>query len=280
MPFIAKVIADSISPAGRRLTTIEMTYPLIVHNELLTHRMLSRSGDWYLDFSRNSSSNRAIPSSTIIEAVKEDPYIPAEFRKTTRGMVAGDTLTQESQWAARFHWLQARDYAVYRCESLDELGVHKQWRNRLLTPFQWITTVCTGVDEIWEHFFGLRDNESAQPDIAYVAHLAHRAYLTSEPTYTKIGNLHLPYVTEEERSGADDEKSIIRAVARCARVSYLREGEVVDYAQDAELFNRLQSSNPPHASPFEHVAYALESAHRGSGNLVGWQSIRMRRGLG
>jgi hypothetical protein len=279
MPFIAKVIEDSVSSGGRRLTTIEMTYPLIVHNELLTHRMLSRSGDWYLDFSRNSASNRAIPSSRIIEAVKKDPYIPMTFQTSKSGMIAGDDLPYEDQHTARRIWLEGRDHAINCVTRLDGLKVHKQWRNRLLTPYQWITTVCTGIDDIWEHFFQLRDHPDAQPDIAYVAHLAQQAYRFSTPQLLRLDEVHLPYILPYERVEQDIETLMIFSVARVARSSYLRQGEVFTYDEEVALFRRLRHAEPVHASPFEQVCIVQDDPAVQWGNLLGWKSLRCVWGL-
>ena len=59
----AKVICDSISPAGVRLTTMELNYPRFIHSEFMTHRMLSR----------NASSSRAIPVEKMLKQVQENP---------------------------------------------------------------------------------------------------------------------------------------------------------------------------------------------------------------
>ena len=60
----AKLILDSVSTGGVRVVTFELTYPLIIHNEVLTYRSLWKTPDMqfdeWLDFSRSSSSNRAI----------------------------------------------------------------------------------------------------------------------------------------------------------------------------------------------------------------------------
>jgi hypothetical protein len=50
--YAARVLADSVNPAGVRLVTVEATYPHIVHPHILTHRM----------FSRGTGSSRAIPA--------------------------------------------------------------------------------------------------------------------------------------------------------------------------------------------------------------------------
>ena len=56
----AKVICDSISEQGIRLTTFEIEYPRIVMSEFNTMRAISK----------NSSSSRAIPVSKMLEHTK------------------------------------------------------------------------------------------------------------------------------------------------------------------------------------------------------------------
>ncbi len=58
--FRAKTIAASISEAGKRVLTVEVEYPRIVHAENLTHRSLSK----------NSGSSRAIPTPKMLEKVE------------------------------------------------------------------------------------------------------------------------------------------------------------------------------------------------------------------
>ena len=57
MTISAKVVADSVSPDGIRLTTLQLRYPKFVHGEFMTHRV----------FSRNASSSRAIPVERMAE---------------------------------------------------------------------------------------------------------------------------------------------------------------------------------------------------------------------
>jgi hypothetical protein len=40
MDFEVKIIEDSISPAGKRLTTITATYPRMIHSEIMHPRAL------------------------------------------------------------------------------------------------------------------------------------------------------------------------------------------------------------------------------------------------
>ena len=79
MGFEAKVLADSVSPAGQRLTTLEATFPRFILAEFNTHRV----------FSRNSASSRAIPVAKQLRRLLDDPYVPIEFGSNKPGMQAG-----------------------------------------------------------------------------------------------------------------------------------------------------------------------------------------------
>lgn len=46
----AKVILDSVSPAGARLTTMELRYARIIHAEFMAHRTFCLAGDSELEF--------------------------------------------------------------------------------------------------------------------------------------------------------------------------------------------------------------------------------------
>jgi hypothetical protein len=50
MTIEANVIADSISQAGARLTTLELRYPKVIHGEFMTHRAFCLAGDAVLEF--------------------------------------------------------------------------------------------------------------------------------------------------------------------------------------------------------------------------------------
>src|SRR4051812_50181214 len=90
MGFDAKVLADSVSPAEHRLTTLEATFPRFVLAEFNTHRV----------FSRNSASSRAIPVAKQLRRVLDDPYVPIEFGSNKPGMQAGPGLTRPARGAA------------------------------------------------------------------------------------------------------------------------------------------------------------------------------------
>jgi hypothetical protein len=255
----------------------------MVHNELLTHRTLwktdSEQFETWLDASRNSSSNRALAPTKVLDQVVHMPYIPL-FYQPTRGMRSDKPLDPEEQEAAEWVWLRARDDAV---RSFQELGGHKQHRNRLLAPWQYITTVVTANEQWWVHFFNLRDHPDAQPDLAIVAGLAHDEYSRSRPDVLDFDDYHLPYVTFDEVVNYGERDLTERrdpnwttkrlSVARCARSSYLRQGELLEVEEDLELFERLTKSTPPHVSPLDHVATPIDPYVR-SGNLIGWRPFR------
>src|ERR1044072_534502 len=104
MAFDAKVLADSRSPAGRRLTTLEATFPRFVLAEFNPHRVSSR----------NSASSRAIPIAKQLRRVLDDPYVPIEFGSNQPGMQAAEPLAREKLGAAEAEGLGGRDDARAR----------------------------------------------------------------------------------------------------------------------------------------------------------------------
>jgi thymidylate synthase-like protein len=294
MGFDAKVLADSVSPAGHRLTTLEATFPRFVLAEFNTHRV----------FSRNSASSRAIPVAKQLRRVLDDPYVPIEFGSNKPGMQAGPALTGSSRDAAESEWLAARDDAVrhvlglitspervagyedlHAClaeaePSLKEpptewLNVHKQVANRLLEPFMWHTVIVSAT--AWENFFNLRCHPDAQPEIRLVATRMREAIERSVPTRLEPDEWHLPLVGESERDEAGSLEELVKiSVGRCARVSYLTHDGNRDLAADVMLYDRLLESG--HMSPMEHVARPMNQAElerdAWSGNFEGWIAHR------
>jgi thymidylate synthase ThyX len=296
VPFEAKVLADSRSSAGHRLTTLEATFPRFVLAEFNTHRV----------FSRNSASSRAIPIAKQLRRVLEDPYVPIEFGSNQPGMQAGPALAGEKLEAAEREWLGARDDAVRRVLGLvadpgalspdtdlaeavgqveaairdraqpaEWLNVHKQVANRLLEPFMWHTVIVTATE--WDNFWNLRCHADAQPEIRLVAERMRAAVEASEPVDLDRGEWHLPLIRPEDREEVASTGDLIKVSAgRCARVSYLTHAGKRDLSADIELHDRLLSSG--HMSPLEHPARPLEEAElresEWSGNFRGWRPYR------
>lgn len=257
----ATVVADSVSPAGVRLTTIEVTLHRFVLAELNTHRV----------FSRNSASSRAIPVKKQLARVVDDPALPVEFGANQRGMQAGEPLTGEDHDAALTAWLEARDHAVAAVEQLQELGVHKQVTNRILEPFMWHTVIVTATE--WDGFWEQRCSPLAQPEIRVAAEAMQAAYDDSTPSEVGLGQWHTPYLRDED-GDLDDETARQVSAARCARVSYLTHDGRRDIDKDLELYERLVTARPPHWSPLEHVATPATEGERTLGNLRAWRQLR------
>lgn len=239
MAYAAKVLKDSLSSSGVRLTTMEITFPRIVLAEFNTHRV----------FSRNSASSRAIPVEKRIAAVEADPFIPAAFGKNQKGMQASEELDEFEASKARKTWMAACADAVAYARDLANRGVHKQLANRIIEPFCWHTVIVSGTE--WDNYDALRNNKMAQPEIRTVTELMVDARNKSEPECLGVGEWHLPFLQDDEQH-LDIETKIKICVARCARVSYLTHDGKRSIEDDIVLYDRLASSG--HMSPMEHVA--------------------------
>lgn len=257
----AKVICDSISEAGVRLTTFEIEYPRIVMSEFNAMRAISK----------NSSSSRAIPVSKMLEHTKQINLKPIYFGAKQSGMQAGDELVGEDLQYAQDVWEGALKSAVGQAELLDDCGVAKEVTNRLVEPFQLVKVVCTATD--WANFFNLRLHPDADPNICMLAYKMYEAMQDSEPVELKAGEWHLPFVDKllDENlnlisygvSHEDDtygtmhnpvtlEQAIKLSAACCASVSYRTEGMTLEKAE--KIFDMLVKAEVIHASPFEHLA--------------------------
>jgi hypothetical protein len=265
MSIAARIECDSVSPTGKRLTTVVATYPRFMHAQVMTHRV----------FARNVASSRAIPVAKMIGSVVESPYLPAVFRSNGKGMQPGEPLPEAQQLYARHLWLEARDEAVRIAGILLGIGVHKQWVNRLLEPFAWVTTIITATE--WAGFFAQRIHGDVQDEFHQTAICIRDAIEASTPAPVGWGQWHLPFTTAEERESLALPVLKCVSAARSARVSYLTHDGTRSIDADLDLFERLRSADPPHASPFEHVATPCDFPARGC--FVGWRQFRHELGL-
>lgn len=261
MSYSAKIIADSFSEYGNRLTTMEVTFPRMVLAEFNTHRM----------FSRNSASSRAIPVEKQLKRVMEDPFIPVHFGANQSGMQANAELHGVARVHAKEEWLAARDSAVKHVKHLLALGLHKQITNRILEPFMWHTVIVTATE--WSNFFALRAHKDAQPEIRVIAEMMKDIYESYEPKLLAKGEWHLPFVQPDEYDGTFEFSQSARQIsaARCARVSYLTHDGVRDLESDFLLYDRLVERG--HMSPLEHVA-TPDVLGQFYGNFPGWKQFR------
>ncbi len=267
MGFSARVLLDSASPAGVRLTTMEVRYPRFIHSELMTHR----------NFSRNAASSRAVPIRKMIDAVREEPAMPVWWGRNQTGMQAFAEIDEGTRALAEAEWRNALDDALRHAERLSasDINLHKQLVNRILEPFAWITVIVTATE--WSNFFTQRTHEDAQPELKHIAQLMLAAYRASTPRRLGAGEWHTPLIQPDEELTLVQEDRLKISVARAARVSYLTHDGTRDHAKDVELYERLVGGGANgHWSPFEHVATPLPSGDEWSGNFRGWEQYRKR----
>jgi len=276
----AKVIADSMAN-GVRLTTLQLTYPRFIHAEFLTHRQ----------FSRNSSSSRAIPVEKTLAQVYDSPAMPIHWGQNQPGMQAREEVEDTTE--AHRIWVAAADMAGRFAKGLRDHGLHKQVVNRVLEPYQFMHTLVTATE--WDNFFELRLHRDAQPEICELAKvMAEAMERNNHIQHLRPWQWHLPYVSNYDLDGnlswSDDPTTAIKSsVARCARVSYLNHDQTEpDVEKDIALADKLAEAG--HWSPFEHQATPMRYARDifsdigqthmtrdgwlWSGNLRGWVQNR------
>lgn len=250
----AKILADSISPQGKRITTFEITLPKCLLAEYNTHALVAR----------NFSSARAIP---IKKSNQIDSFYPLYYGKNQAGMVSKKEEVDDKQ-AAQKWWEEAIRSSKEIAAKLDSLGLHKQWAGRINDWHTMAKGVTTATE--FENFFWLRDAEDAQPEIAELARQMKKLREENEPTLLLPGEWHLPYITTyrgeycewldyiDPLSGESLSIETARTVsmARCAAVSYRTEDIGLEKAQD--IYTKLFSGQKVHASPAMHQATPME----------------------
>lgn len=266
----ARVVLDSVSPVGVRLTTMEVTLHRWVLAELNTHRI----------FSRNSASSRAIPVQKQLDKVKDDPAYPVSWPAEQPGMQGGDELTGADLEAAQafygfIHEKVWREVEAYIKMTDGQPRLHKSVLNRFLEPFMWHTVLISSTG--WENFWGLRCSPLAQPEIRVAAEMMHLAFTQSTPTPLAHGEWHMPFTEDIDDLKQTFNETEIQFIssARCGRISYLTHGTgVKDPTADLLMARNLQTARPIHASPFEHVARPEEFIGEADANFRGWVQLR------
>jgi len=253
----ARIIADSVSLDGNRMTTMEIEYPRFILAELNTHRMLSK----------NSASSRAIPVAAMHAHIRANTATPVYWGVNQPGMKAKEELKDLELSRANYLWNNARDVAINISQQLAELNAHKQITNRVTEPWMIMKTVISGTE--WANFFWLRNHPDAQPEIAELAHKMHEAYTNSQPQLLYAGEWHVPYVHRYRDSPSNvlcytnsndhtitAEEARIISASCCAQVSYRKNDD--SYEKALKIYRQLIESEPAHASPVEHQATPMD----------------------
>lgn len=304
MTISSKIIADSVSPNGIRITTFELEYPRYIHAEVMTHRV----------FSRNAQSSRAVP---VVKSLELPYVVPIVWGKNKAGMSSTEELEETDRQLCAYYWHALVRYSKDFSERMSKAGLHKQWANR---PLEWhsnIKVIITATE--WDNFFWLRiDPDAAQPEIVELARKMKQAMVESNPQVLKPGEWHLPYVeayrpdynleelryfiVTKEATTPDGDREIqyvdletakMVSAGCCAAVSYRNNPSI---EKCLEIWDRLFSGTKPHLSPVEHQATPMQnlkaSLRNGdidfekgathmsangdfwSGNLRGWVQLR------
>lgn len=197
-------------------------------------------------------------------------------------MQAGDTIANASD--CETEWLAAAKNAADHAERLSALGLHKQIAGRVLEPFMWTTVVVSSTD--WTGFLDQRDHEDAEPHMQILAREVRKAIWNAEVQELQPGEWHMPFIRDEDVFPDfvthDDLKKL--SVARCASTSYKTvDGFDMSLDRAKEIYDKLVSADPIHASPFEHVAQADDVLGGGAWgcahpeqhrNFVGFRQLR------
>ena len=243
----AKIIADSISESGIRITTLELEFERFLLSQFNTHRQ----------FSRSAQSSRAVPTQRMLQSLSRNNDVPV-FRESQHGMQAGVIINEFSYSGSESKklWIEAKKSAIRCANDLKILGVAKEITNRLLEPFSTVKVVVTSTE--WDNFFALRLHHAAQPEMQELAQSMKTAMDESFPVELENDEWHLPYIQHKEVfNDSQIEQLALISAARCARVSYLNhDNSTPDIEKDLELAQRLLADK--HLSPFEHQAKPMD----------------------
>ncbi len=299
MTISAKILADSISVLGQRITTFELEYPRYIHSELMTFRLASK----------NSSSSRALPIQTANNLIRNNTAMPSHWGKAQKGMQAdeecvnylerqelmlsddgnpilnidGTFVTYTKHISRENLWLEARDAALEYADIFKDLGYHKQIINRLTEPYSHIKVCLTATD--FGNWFWLRNDKAAQPEIMYLAQAMLRELESSLPKVLATGSWHLPYYNNgiwEPKNVADavcTNEQLIDGIipedvfdshgvslndalmisASCCAQTSYRKTDD-SLEKSKDIYNKLVGMDPPHFSPFEHQATPMDNS--------------------
>jgi hypothetical protein len=123
-----------------------------------------------------------------------------------------------------------------------------------------------------ENFLELRLHKDADPHIHELARCVNDAFNDSSPKLVLPGQWHLPYAEDI----LDLDTAIKVSASCCAQVSYRKLDTSIEKAID--IYDKLVSGEPVHASPFEHQATPAINPWVFHKNFKGW--VQQREILG
>jgi hypothetical protein len=247
----SKLIEHSIYK-GKELITLETQSPMFVDADCEKH----------CGIGKNSSSNRAIPYTTMLE---QETYLPQDIRINEKGMQGFEQVSKQTLASYHFDIKEMHKHAIDVLNKYPE--IHKQHNNRYLMPFTSQKKVWTASREDFEYFFNLRDHKDADPNMQELAKLMKVAVnKATNPRILEIGDWHAPYITKEEYDSFIQKyinlyEILKMSSARCARTSYLTHDKKPSTLwKDVKLFDdTLVGGDILHASALDHQGMAIDA---------------------
>ena len=268
---------------NEELITYKLTYPRIIHSELMTYSMMSV----------NSASSRAIPVNKLIEVIEKTPFYPISYQKKHSGMQGTDYFTSEEDIkTCHSLWEESMQESIRVAKKMLEFGISKQIINRTLEGYQYHCCLMTGTRDSFEHLFNQRcpvypggckswkelcDLDSnytmetplierlkvnkGQAEIHFMdlAEKMYDALNESTPDGLSIGSYHIPFykdiISSEGELGIDN--LIAMSVALTARVSYTSIGDdnKLTLERATNIYNHCLENG--HWSVFEHIGQCM-----------------------
>lgn len=229
--FRAEVLADSTFRTNR-VTTLLLTYPRIIHAQVMTYRAACR----------NSESTRAREPKRFIEEIRRDPFVPQLWPKEKRGMQPEgyyEDASEERAWRAECEF--ACDSALRRIER----GVHHEIAMRPLEPYMWHRLLITATS--WDNVLHQRLDHHAQLQFQVLAGKIRDALAASVPRQLAPNEWHIPFDTDPREPLR---RRLLGSVGRSARLSYASHDGTHSFEADKGL--GLRCIRNGHLTPAEH----------------------------
>lgn len=286
----AEITAHTKNINDTELISFKLIFPRIVLPEFNTHRMFSKntSSSRAIPFSKNLET---ILENPFVPIAYQKTHKKMQGTKYFTDIK--DIKQCEDDWLSGLK--SATESAI---KLNDERRITKQLCNRLLEPYTWVSMLVTTSIEGLQNFFELRcpkyqididepsfksweslckyyknsktdyssfsieerllcNKSYADIHISYLAELMYDAYKDSVPATKAI---HIPFENEiiEEYGDIDIDDIIRVSVAKAARFSYTTFDKKLSLEDQLNLYKDLIEQDPPHSSPLEHVAYAMD----------------------
>lgn len=223
-----KVIADSISEHGKRITTILLTHPHLYSDELRKHRELS------------VTTRRISNLGLAIRQVNKNPYIPDYF----------DDSTENLQYA-KLNWLMLAGTFSIATNRMEQQINNYDLIINLLKPYLYVETVITATS--FDNFILKRRNDTNE--MSYISRIIEMELERYKPTLNNLW--HLPF-NDESWHGVSHQQRQLACAMQCYQYSLIpehEEAQVIINANKLSAFEHVarvnKYDNVPSLSSFD-----------------------------